>query len=1210
MKFNNSSVKERISKSTYSDTVTDLYINKNLDVTINKWLNLQKIIKENQSLKKIIEKQHSDNYDQMKKYIDEFYNLKLKAGKLYEDIKFLKMRTEWVLLSEEQEYYLTEASGAYFGNALTPLKNIISIIRENYDYIPILISLIDEEDTKQDIESLAEFFCNQFYTNILIPNPEQEELLICIFKLLEYEINKMEFADADFFLDDSTFIGKLLTAFTKQQEINSFIVNLLSRPLNEIDKRYNLLLELSLKDIMRYVKDRKISDSSENSKNNISSFEHLERFSSRVSYALNFTNINSITDNGDTDESVFYKIPNTKINFKKKKVLEDEVFRESKLSDNDLNLDLSMFLYDDDEFCFDRQDENTGCNTDYIHELTKEILYQKLKNSSNTDLIEFYNHLIYELDEIYRSPNAFGNFAFFQTLNKVEYKENKKQIIKFYLKILLFIQEQVEDIIQSLIDKITTIPYATRCICTMINTLIKRKFPSLPKYFRHSFIGKFLFNKCIFPVLSLENGNGLKTNLFTSNQMNCIKCIISVISNANMCKLFDIYNDVEKTMFNYYLLEIIPILNKFYDKLVGMTLPTQLNDFIEHSLHNSIIKEESTFSFKEKENKIENDEKKENKINNFQFTEKYDYFKENSDEIFRLESVCFNEKNIIFIKNLINKDINAFKNLPDFVRVEKAMKEKDIRNLDNVILKQKEHRIKKKLQNTVGEGYYIFYYDEKNNFLKQFESEKNKEKEEDKSLLSRIKNSIKTILKRLNVLNIKQYSYLNFATSNEKFFLAINYTLKDLEGDNTFNDIKVPLSWHSKFIVNNLNQLEQKYTVNDYEKLYEEILSEETEFLNNLKLISPIINVRETMNLNCAENAIENLEFQINSLEKAKKQEKLKIFIDNDKTKVCIDLGDEENDRNENMDIPRSKTKSERQKNININKNKNKYLRLTTIDNYIHSTMKLNDEQDNKTKSTAEGINNFIYKLKNSKGGNFEQLRSFIQKDIQNGKASHKIYLILEDYKNILSNKLINDYQDFIKQEKDSKEIINKIEDYILQRSYKYLFPPKSIAEDNPFCEVTIGLDWIPSTYFGVKIDLPLEAIQDSITYVKQMEEKAFSINEKVKYFRMILDNINKINEFYLGITEKAADDQTPIYTYIILKSHPKRFISNMNYVKCFTDGKKKKEPDVELYKNNSFVALTKIVEITASSLNLTQEEFDKRKKESKEKFWDKSKEK
>ena len=1191
MKIKNVSIKERSSKSSYSESVTDSYFYKNIETTINKWLNLQKIIKESQSLEKIIEKQHKDNFEQMKKYIDEFYNLKLKARKLYEDIKFLKKRTEWVFLSSEQEYYLTEASGTYFGNALTPIKNIISIIREHYDYIPILISLIDEKDTKQDVESFAEFLCNQFYTNILIPNPEQEELLICIFKLLEYEINKMNFVDVEFFLDDSTFIGKLLTAFSKQQELNNFIVNLLSKVLNEIDKRFNLLLELSLNDIVEYVKNRKTSESSEN---NININDQLEKFSSRCTYALNSKNINNIAKNG-TDESAFYKIPNTKINFKKKKVLEEEIFRESIFSDNELNA--SMFLYEDDEIIFDRQDEDSSSNTDYNIELTKEILYQKIKNSSNPDLTELYNHLIYELDEIYHNPKAFGNFAFFQTLSKDEYKENKKQVIKFYLKIFLFIQEQIEDIIQSLIDKITTIPYATRCICTMINTLIKKKFPSLPKYFRHSFIGKFLFNKCIFPVLSLENANGLKTNLFTSNQMNCIKCIISVISNANMCKLFDIYNDVEKTMFNCYLLEIIPILNKFYDKLVSMTLPTQLNDFIEQSSYNSIIKEESTFLFNEKKNKIENDKK----IEKFQLIDKYDYFKENSDEIFRLESVCFNEKNIIFIKNLLNKNTNAFKNLPDFTRVQKALKEKVITNLEKIISQQKENRIKKKLENTVGEGYYIFFYDEKNNIFTQFKNEKNKEKIEDKSLLFRIKNSIKTIMRRLNVLNMKQYSYLNFATSNEKFFLAINYTLKDLEGDDTFNDIKVPLSWHSKFIVNNLNQLDQKYIANDYEKLYEEILSEETEFLNKLKTISPIINVRESMNISCAENAIDNLEFLINSLEKTKKQEKIKIFIDNDKTKVCIDFGDDGNNRNDNTETPRSKSKYEKQKNNNINQKK--YFRLTTVNNCIHNSMKFYAEPDNKIESHVEGINNFIYKLKNSEEGNFGQLRNFIKKDIENGKANHKIHLIFEDYKNILSKKLIDDYQDFIKEEKDSIEMMNKIEDYILQRTYKYLFPPKCLAEDKPFCELTMGYDWIGSTYFGVKIDLPLEAIQDSIAFVKLMEEKAFSINEKMKYFRKILDNINKINEFYCGVTGKTADDQTPIYTYIILKSHPKRFISNINYVKCFTDGNKIKEPDIELFKNNSIISLTKILEITAASFNITQEEFDKRKNESREKY-------
>ena len=180
--------------------------------------------------------------------------------------------------------------------------------------------------------------------------------------------------------------------------------------------------------------------------------------------------------------------------------------------------------YEDDEFYFELKN-NDEFNTDYTKDLTKKILIQKLNNATNPDLIEFYNHLIYELDEIYHNPNAFGNSPFFETLNKVYYKEHKNLIMKFYLKIFLFIQEQIEDIIQSLIDKITTMPYAIRCICKLINILISRKFPSLPKYFRHSFIGKFLFNKCIFPVLNLENSNGLKINLFTNNQMNLLNVL-------------------------------------------------------------------------------------------------------------------------------------------------------------------------------------------------------------------------------------------------------------------------------------------------------------------------------------------------------------------------------------------------------------------------------------------------------------------------------------------------------------------------------------------------------------------------------------------------------------------------------------------------------------------------------------------------------------
>ena len=275
---------------------------------------------------------------------------------------------------------------------------------------------------------------------------------------------------------------------------------------------------------------------------------------------------------------------------------------------------------------------------------------------------------------------------------------------------------------------------------------------------------------------------------------------------------------------------------------------------------------------------------------------------------------------------------------------------------------------------------------------------------------------------------------------------------------------------------------------------------------------------------------------------------------------------------------------------------------METADKCIHLINLINDEKKNKVnlkiKQHAKGINDFIYKYKNSKEYNYETLRNFIKKDIETGKPIYRIHKIFDDYKTILNNRLINNYKDLIKEENDSKEIIKKIEDYILQRSYKYMFPKTPLEDDTSFYQLTISYDWIPSTYFGVKVDLPLDSIQDSITYTKLIEERAFSINEKIKYFRMILNNINKINEFYCGIAGKSADDQTPVYTYIILKSHPKRFISNINYVKCLTEGKKLNEPEIVLFINNSMISFKKILEVTPYSLKIDVHEFNRRNNE------------
>ena len=206
---------------------------------------------------------------------------------------------------------------------------------------------------------------------------------------------------------------------------------------------------------------------------------------------------------------------------------------------------------------------------------------------------EFY---LYQLEQISDDPNLFTNDGLNLILNDSNFKENKSLILNKYINNFLFIKEKIDILIQSLIDKISTIPYIIRCICKVISLLMHKKFPLLPKYLRNSFIGKFIFDKCIFPVLSFENKNIMNSRLFSPKTKKCLNNIISVLSNANKCCLYPTTTDTEKTIFNYYLIEIIPILNKFYEKVIDIELPKTLEDLvskvklkIEQNLDNKII---------------------------------------------------------------------------------------------------------------------------------------------------------------------------------------------------------------------------------------------------------------------------------------------------------------------------------------------------------------------------------------------------------------------------------------------------------------------------------------------------------------------------------------------------------------------------------------------------------------------------------------------
>ena len=210
---------------------------------IQKWLALQKTIKEEITLEEVILKQQDDDFDNLKDLFTQYYETKIKSRQQFEIIKNLEKNIK----TENKEYKIEKDIDRVLLDASDPIRNLMFILRNNYDYITKLVSLIDETDEPEKIDSLVELFCNQFYENILIPNPEQEELLILIYKLLEEEITPMNSASIDEFLNDTSFIGKFISSFMNKRELKVFLTMLLNPLILSIENSGIECMDLSFK---------------------------------------------------------------------------------------------------------------------------------------------------------------------------------------------------------------------------------------------------------------------------------------------------------------------------------------------------------------------------------------------------------------------------------------------------------------------------------------------------------------------------------------------------------------------------------------------------------------------------------------------------------------------------------------------------------------------------------------------------------------------------------------------------------------------------------------------------------------------------------------------------------------------------------------------------------------------------------------------------
>ena len=1135
-----------------------------VEKTINKWLNLQKIIKEEITLEDVIIKQQQDDTKDLKSFFVKYYQIKLNTRKNWNDIKKLKLDDKQNNISS---YIINQEIGG-FHDASEPLKNLFFLLRNNYDYLTRLISLINPEDFTKNINSinsLVELLNNNFYENILIPNPEQQELLILIYKLLEEEIIPMGGVCPQNFLKDDTFIGIFLSSFAKKQEIIGYFSMILNSLILSIDNDDSKeFFDLSINNIVKSL--------------------DLEIKEKRRSSTKNNIEYKKIGSEMNMKEILFGKIPKINIKFKNSFELEAEKEKEDEMK---YILDDDNILEDGKNIYYIRQkrkatgqknrlqfgNKDNEFNKNYKSELTQNRLIEKIGKETDPELKEVYKKL---LEQINYYPNKFTN----EGLLKILKSENDKKsgVIENYRYNFLYIRETIEELLQLIIDKIITLPYPLRCICKIINILISKKFPHLSKYEVNSFIGKFILDKCIFPILRLENKIFLEPRVYSKKTKNCLDVIISVLSKANSSSLFDTYLDPEKTIFNQFILEIIPILNKFYEKIIDIKLPKVIDDLInktvtklEDSPHKKI------FNFRtNKQRKDSNILDKKNAGNSSTQVPLYEYFKENSDEILHLQSVCFSVEDVKFILELIGRDIEIFKDLERYPFFTKTYKK--IKNENEII-----NGLYKEDDSTQKKTFYVIFKDEKNSILEQLVKQKKKgtstflSSEQDSELIcKRVKFCIKTILKGLNLLNNKDFAYLNFAQSSDKFFSALKYTLEELgEYNELSNDI--PLKWYSQYIYNYKKELDIEYQKEDFSKLYSEISTEETNILNELKKLSNIVITRDGMNLRCAEKIIDRSMYELKRIEEAKKFNQLEKFINTKKVEVCITQTDESIK--------------------NIITDKILPVSITEIKSCPYNIN--NNSISDKGHCHLNNINDFI----NIFADNYRmKLKEMIKLDISKSERKYKISEIIGKYMEFVVKK-IKDNKTIFGELKDEeiKSFYKKIENHIIRKIYKYTFPKAKLNGDTDILNATRSLEWIQPENLDIK-KLYVNQLKFAEKYINRIND-AKSVFDKLDCIQNAYVIMNNTVKFISGKNENAGQDEfTPLFQYILIKSQPEKLVTNINYIKCFLS-------DVDLMGQNGFYfsqmesACTFIKNIKSSDLKMEEKEFNEKREKYRRKY-------
>ena len=790
----------------------------------------------------------------------------------------------------------------------------------------------------------------------------------------------------------------------------------------------------------------------------------------------------------------------------------------------------------------------------YLKELNQENILELLERQTNKDMEEY---LLNQLKIIEKDGCSFSNQNLITDIIKSTNSEKSREKLALAYKYNFeCVKQFIDEIFASLLNNIDNIPYIIRAICTIIYKLIKIKFPNMTTIQIIPFISEFLFSNIINHILVNPKFNGImmfdfsKDKNIHNERNNKILSMNKVLKKLLRGQLYDSSkkNEVYYSIFNSYFIEIMPYVIEFFKNITCVKLPVNIEMLLEEkkllklnelnsintsssvALRNSLIKNLMPHSGR----KITAQTLKnpistvpQNKV-----SIEFNFLKMHPEERIEHQSLCFTWKDFLIIYNIIKSDEVGILGDPQGI-ISKTYKKMSFH----------EETLKKKMDKDEKEGKKTYIYmtklimddkmKEKINEAKDKkfsfqESEDLSETSKENFVLKRVKYSINTIIKHLNILTRTNF-YVDESESTENFIIGLNKMIR-MEGfSEMLKEKTLPLEWFGLYLQSNIENIPLAYKKNNYSLLYTELIEESNANLEKIK---------NDDSLNIIYNKIINSEKAIdissNGLKRITSNEKkfeifffilkknipitMVLYYNNDEklTKIEIEKETAPVQKKNFLNIPNFSFKQSEEENKNKDENIKKFECKNIYDFCMFFPNLISDQIKDYFKYEAE-LN----------------MKSFL----------NECFRLINEY--VIKEKMFKEYK-----ETEKQTIQIQIENFIHAQIYNKIMSPVPDDIDYKVYETSYKLNWIkPENISPDLLYVDDKMMQIMIYFAKNMMNEMCPTN-KIREFEKIDMIINNIILLY-GFDNKFYNN---LIMYIFIKALPKVLNSTYKYIKLYLD--------------------------------------------------------